>query len=53
MTLKTIDTDDWVKYIVSHFKDGNRTITDEQAARLCNAVSNYSSPESLITYHYS
>jgi hypothetical protein len=43
MTLKTIDTEDWVKYIVSHFKDGNRTITDEQAARLCNAVSNYSS----------
>lgn len=43
MSLKRIPEDEWVVYIVSHFHDGKRTITKEQAASMCQFVGNYSS----------
>lgn len=33
----------WVEYIVQHFKDRQRTISAEQAAKICQLVDNYSS----------
>lgn len=43
ITLREMETAEWVPYIVGHFRDGNRQISDELAARLCESVSNYSS----------
>ncbi len=42
MALKKIPTETWTQYIVSHFADGNRTISTTQAEMICNLVDNYS-----------
>lgn len=41
--LDKIPTETWVEYIVQHFKDRQRTISTEQAAKICQFVDNYSS----------
>ena len=41
--LDKIHTETWVEYIVQHFKDRQRTISTEQAAKICQLVDNYSS----------
>ena len=41
--LDKIPTETWVEYIVQHFKDRQRTISMEQAAKICQLVDNYSS----------
>lgn len=41
--LGKIDTACWVNYIVEHFADRNRYISNELAQRLCEQVDNYSS----------
>ena len=41
--LDKIPTETWVEYIVQHFKDRKRTISTEQAAKICQLVDNYSS----------
>lgn len=41
--LDKIPTETWVEYIVQHFKDRERTISTEQAAKICQLVDNYSS----------
>lgn len=41
--LDKIPTETWVEYIVQHFKDRHRTISTEQAAKICQLVDNYSS----------
>lgn len=41
--LDKIPTETWVEYIVQHFKDRQRTISTEQAAKICQLVDNYSS----------
>lgn len=41
--LDKIPTATWVEYIVLHFKDRQRTISAEQAAKICQLVDNYSS----------
>ena len=41
--LDKIPTATWVEYIVQHFKDRKRTISAEQAAKICQLVDNYSS----------
>lgn len=41
--LDKIPTATWVEYIVQHFKDRQRTILAEQAAKICQLVDNYSS----------
>ena len=41
--LDKIPTETWVEYIVQHFKDRQRTISAEQAAKICQLVDNYSS----------
>lgn len=41
--LDKIPTATWVEYIVQHFKDRQRTISTEQAAKICQLVDNYSS----------
>lgn len=41
--LDKISTETWVEYIVQHFKDRQRTISTEQAAKICQLVDNYSS----------
>lgn len=41
--LDKIPTETWVEYIVQHFKDRQRTISTEQAAKICQLVENYSS----------
>ena len=41
--LDKIPTATWVEYIVQHFKDRQRTISAEQAAKICQLVDNYSS----------
>ena len=39
--LDKIPTETWVEYIVQHFKDRQRTISTEQAAKICLSVDNY------------
>lgn len=41
--LDKIPTETWVEYIVQHFKDRQRTISTELAAKICQLVDNYSS----------
>jgi hypothetical protein len=41
--LQKIPTNEWVKYIVSHFKERNRNISTELATKICEAVDNFSS----------
>ena len=41
--LDKIPTETWVEYIVQHFKYRQRTISTEQAAKICQLVDNYSS----------
>lgn len=41
--LDKIPTATWVEYIVQHFQDRQRTISAEQAAKICQLVDNYSS----------
>lgn len=41
--LDKIPTETWVEYIVQHFKDRQRTISTEQAAKICQLIDNYSS----------
>lgn len=41
--LGKIPTETWVPYIVSHFADRNRAISEEHAAGICAAVDNHSS----------
>lgn len=41
--LDKIPTETWVEYIVQHFKDRQRTISTEQAAKICQLVDNCSS----------
>lgn len=41
--LDKIPTETWVEYIVQHFRDRQRTISTEQAAKICQLVDNYSS----------
>ena len=43
MWLQKIPTADWLPYIVSHFADAGRSITEEQARWICETVSNYPS----------
>lgn len=41
--LDKIPTETWVEYIVQHFEDRHRTISTEQAGKICQLVDNYSS----------
>lgn len=41
--LGKIPTETWTKYIISHFADRNRIISEEFAARICDVVENHSS----------
>lgn len=41
--LGKIPTAKWTEYIVSHFADRHRKITEEQAASICSVVQNHSS----------
>ena len=41
--LDKIPTETWVEYIVQHFKDRQRTISPDLAAKICQIVDNYSS----------
>ena len=41
--LGKIPTEKWTDYIVSHFADRNRVISEELAAMICTAVDNHSS----------
>lgn len=41
--LQRIPTSDWTDYIVSHFEQAKRHITEEQAGRICKMVDNYPS----------
>lgn len=41
--LGKIDRTDWIDYIISHFKDRNKSIPHDLAKRLCDTVDNYSS----------
>lgn len=43
MFLELIPTNIWTEYIISHFKDRNRTISEEFAADICKVVENHSS----------
>lgn len=43
MSLQRIPESTWVSYIISHFKDSNRTISAKQAQSICQFVGNYSS----------
>lgn len=42
ISLNKIATEDWVKYIVSHFADGKRTINHALAEEICKFTENYS-----------
>mgnify|MGYP000984184767 FL=1 len=42
ISLNKIATEDWVKYIVSHFADGKRTISHALAEEICKFTENYS-----------
>ena len=42
ISLNKIATEDWVKYIVSHFADGKRTISHALAEKICKFTENYS-----------
>jgi hypothetical protein len=41
--LQKIPIKDWIPYIVSHFEQGNRHISEELATRICNEVDCYPS----------
>lgn len=41
--IKRIPTEKWVPFIIERFADSGKTITAEQAQKICNAVDNYSS----------
>jgi len=49
--LERINTDDWVKYIVSHFKERRRTISPQLASEICEVVENYSSYVQQLAWH--
>ena len=40
--LKRLTTEQWTEYIVSHFEQFNRHISEKQAARICQLVDHYS-----------
>ena len=42
ISLNKIATEDWVKYIVSHFADGKRTISHALAEEICKFTETYS-----------
>lgn len=42
IVLDKISTADWTDYIVTHFADGNRSISPTLAAEICTLVDNYS-----------
>ena len=41
--LDKISRENWIKYIISRFNSGNKTITTELAGRVCDLVEGYSS----------
>ena len=41
--LNKIPTNDWIDYIVTHFHEAEREISDELAAKICETVENYPS----------
>ena len=41
--LQKIPTNDWTSYIVSHFQETGRQISEEMAIRICESVDNYPS----------
>ena len=43
MLLKKIPTEDWVSFIVEKFKNTGKTISEEQAAKICHIADNLSS----------
>ena len=43
MWLQKIPTSDWIGYITSHFEQAGRHISEDFAARICEAVDNYPS----------
>ncbi|MCF0207153.1 MAG: AAA family ATPase [Bacteroidales bacterium] len=51
MFLKTIPAFTWVEYIVSHFKDRNKTISEKHAEEICNFVECYSSYVQQLAWH--
>ena len=40
--LKRLSTEEWTNYIVSHFEQYDRHITEEQAVKICDTVDHYS-----------
>ncbi len=40
--LKRLSTEEWTNYIVSHFEQYDRYITEEQAVKICDTVDHYS-----------
>lgn len=40
--LKRLTSEQWTEYIVSHFEQFNKHITEQQAARICELVDHYS-----------
>ncbi|MCQ2289152.1 MAG: ATP-binding protein [Muribaculaceae bacterium] len=51
MFLPKIPKKDWVKYIVSHFAERKRTISDELAGEICDLVDSYSSYVQQLAWH--
>lgn len=49
--LERIPTEDWIAYIVSHFKARRRTIAPELAEEICKAVENFSSYVQQLSWH--
>lgn len=43
MWLQKIPTEDWIDYIVSHFREAGHEITKELAVKICETVDNYPS----------
>lgn len=41
--LQKIPTSDWTDYIISHFEQAGRTITEQMVSRICETVDNYPS----------
>lgn len=51
MFLPKIPKKDWAKYIVSHFAERKRTISDELAGEICDLVDSYSSYVQQLAWH--
>ncbi len=51
MFLPRIPTSTWVEYIVSHFAERQRSISEDLASQICNLVDGYSSYVQQLAWH--